>query len=161
MQILNTHGIRQHFARILNIHTIKEIFHCLNREVDLDDIFNPPAAELNCTFYSNMCEYVLENRVKPGNNRSKANDDKLFESFRLIAHEEAFADLEVEDIPVRPRKPANKKRHPEVKPVALSQSDDAFKIFGPSGGVTPRLPKEMREKAGAEGADGFVPAAKF
>jgi len=61
---------------VLNISTIKDIFHCPNGGVDLDDIFNPPAAELYCTFYSNICDYV-ENRVKPGNNRSKANDDEL------------------------------------------------------------------------------------
>lgn len=106
---LNSSGIHQYFHRNMNVPTIKEVFHCLDSEVDLDDILNSPASQLYCTFYCNMCEYVLEYRVRPGEQRSKINDEKLFSSFRLIAYEDCFEDLVVEDIPLRSRKPANMK----------------------------------------------------
>jgi hypothetical protein len=154
LDTLNSGGIRQSFYRILNVPILKEIFHCLDCEVDLDDIFNSPAAVLYSTFYCNMSDYVLQHRVKPGNQRSKLNDEKLFEYFRKLAHEKCFADLDVDDIPLRPRRPSNKKRIHKHQNVPLSEEDDAFKTFGPPIGFKPRLSK----KANATGqvSDGIV-----
>lgn len=138
LDTLNSSGIRQHFHRTMNIPTIKEIFHCLDSEVDLDDILHSPASQLYCTFYCNMCEYVLKYRVRPGDQRRKIDDERLYANFRLIAHEDCFEDLLVEDIPRRPRKPANKKRLPPSKVLPLSQSDSSFKIFNPPSTYKPR-----------------------
>ncbi|KAF8054542.1 hypothetical protein FPV67DRAFT_1682530 [Lyophyllum atratum] len=97
-------GFAQYFHALLDLAILKDIFKCIGTEVDLNDLFNSPAAELYSTFYCNICNYVLQHCVKPGSNRTKHDDDQLYECFRLIAREKKFYYLDVDDILVLPMK---------------------------------------------------------
>ncbi|KAI5845318.1 hypothetical protein BZA05DRAFT_421397 [Tricharina praecox] len=105
LETLYPTAVCQYFYARLDLATMKKIFKCIGTEVDLNDIFNSPAAELYSTFYCNICDYVLQHCVKPGSNRTKHDDDQLYDSCRLIAREEKFDHLDVDDIPVLPMKP--------------------------------------------------------
>ena len=55
--------------------------------------------------------------------------------------EQRFADIGVEDIPIRQRKPVSKKRIRMETLIPLSERDEGFQFFGSVNGITPRLPK--------------------
>jgi hypothetical protein len=143
MSDMNPSGLRKHFFRKLNVPTIKEIFHVIDVVVDLDEIFSSAASGLYTTVYANMAAYTLEHRIKPGSNRTLEDDKKFFRAFKDLAHESKFQDIEVEDLPIRARKPANKKRMTEMNTAPLSERDDSFLFFGPPPGTTARLPKKL------------------
>lgn len=88
-----------------------------------------------------MFAYVYENRIKAGDNRTVAGEKEIFKNFKELAMEQRFADIGVEDIPLRPRKPVSKKRVRMEALIPLSQRDEGFQFFGSMNGITPRLPK--------------------
>lgn len=156
MDTLDSSEVSQHFYNGIELPMIKEIFHCLDADVYLDDIFNSPVSALYCTFYSNMCDVVLQHRVKPGENRSKLDDRKIYENFRKLARMEWFADIDVVDIPIRPREPPKKKRPQNSEMVPLRQRDPDFEIFG----TPPGLERRESKVAMAEAAQKEAKAAQ-
>lgn len=157
---MNAAGIRKRFFKGLNPPIIKDIFHVLNCEINYDDIFTSAASPLYTTFYANMCAYVLQHRVRTGDTRTVADDKALFQNFKDIAKETAFSKITLEDLPLRPRKPANVKRMKINKAAPLSTRDLSFKFFGPPPGFKSRPPKvatpALAISDGSDDDDGIV-----
>jgi hypothetical protein len=152
---LSSAGVRNHFYRGMNEPILKHVFHVLNQDVDISEILNSAASFLYCTLFSNMCAYILQHRVKL-DGRTAADDEVIFRNFRDLASEEAFKDITTEDIPLRPRKATRAKRIIKEKRPPLSKRDQAFRVFGPPPGITPRQPilVQRREQQLMEEADG-------
>jgi hypothetical protein len=154
--------VRNHFYRGLNEQVMKFVFHVLNPDIDTSEIINSAASALYCTVFSNMCAYILQHRVKL-DGRTAAADELIFRNFKDCAMEEAFKDVTPEDLPLRPRKATGVKRLRKEKLPPLSKRDDAFRVFGPPPGVTPRQPKtiverqRLLEQQDAEQQDGVNP----
>jgi hypothetical protein len=124
---------------------MKHVFHVLNPDIDTAEIINSAASGLYCTVFSNMCAYILQHRVKL-DGRTAAADEVIFRNFKDCAGEETFKDVTPEDLPLRPRKATGAKRLLKEKLPPLSKRDDAFRVFGPPPGVTPRQPRALVER---------------
>jgi hypothetical protein len=146
-------GVRNHFYRGLNVPIIKHIFHVLNQDIDTSEILNSAASALYCTLYSNMCAYILQHRVKLDGRRA-ADDQVIFRNFRDCAKEEAFKDVTTDDLPLHPRKATRAKRVPKEKLPPLSKRDDAFRVFGPPPGTSPRQPRRLVDQQQATTGNG-------
>jgi hypothetical protein len=141
---LTASGVRNHFYRGLNEQTVKYVFHVLNPDIDLSEVLNSAACSLYCTLFTNMCAYILEHRVKVVD-RTATADELIFRNFKDCAMEDVFKNVTPDDIPLRPRKPTGAKRQRREKLPPLSKRDDAFRVYGPPPGITPRQPKAVVE----------------
>lgn len=128
--------LREFFYATMNLYSIRRVFHVLSQDVDLEKIFTTKPAALYCTMYTNMCFYVFQARIKNEGDIRKRDEAELFLKFRLVAREDCFKNITVEDLPRPPPKPVSKKRTKIAQITPLSASNAQFRVFGPPPTVT-------------------------
>lgn len=121
--------LRTDFFDGFDMSVAKDVFRVLNREIDLDRIFDSAASSLYCTQFANMAAYIYEYRVAPSAVPSTASEELILRNFQDIAKEPIFDLVGIADIPLRPRKRANTVYRKAWSRVTISARDPSFRFF--------------------------------